>query len=1752
MSSSEPVAVIGMACRFAGDVDSPEAFWDLLSTGGVTVDDIPEDRWESYAARGPDHAAAVRRAPGRGAFLRDVRGFDADFFGITPREAAQMDPQQRLVLEVSWEALEHAGIPPTDLAGTDTGVYVGVGSDDYGRRLLEDLPRIEAWTGIGTAHCGVANRVSHALDLRGPSMAVDTACSSSLVSLHLAVQALRAGECPVALAGGVLVITSPGLSLVLDAAGATAADGRCKTFDADADGYGRGEGAGMVVLRRLSDARRDGDRVLAVIRGSAVRQDGRTSGIMAPDGTAQARLMRRACENAGVDPSEVDYVEAHGTGTPTGDPVEAGAMASVFGRGRPPERPLLTGSVKPNIGHLEAGAGIAGVLKAVLALRHELIPPTVNLTRPNPAVAWADSGLRVVTEPTPWPRSDRPRLAGVSGYGYGGTIAHVVLAEADPPDQRRPEDPGGADPSGHGLVPTAPPALHPVSAGSAAAVRRHAGRLADRLAGVGSPLGDLGHTLARRRSHLTHRAAVVARDGAELARGLREVAEADADALVGSVLPGSALGAVWVFSGHGSQWTGMGRELLTGSPEFAATIDRIAPLFEAELGLSPRAALLGDLPRSADVVQPLIFAVQAGLAAVWSSLGLRPAAVLGHSVGEIAAAVTAGVLTLEQGARLVARRSALLRRVAGHGGMAMIRLPAEETERRLADHPDVVVAVEASPSSTVISGPAGAVAEVCARWRDQGVAVRRVDADVAFHGPAMDPLLDPLREGLSDLAPGAAALPVYGTADPDPRSAAIRDADYWALNLRGRVRFASAVAAAVEDGHRLFLEVSPHPVVEHSLRETLEHLGIDDAFVTHSLRRGRPEREALSRGLGALYCHGADVDWTRHWPGGALVDLPTTPWDRRPHWVAEHRRPSTFGAGHDPARHTLLGSRLRLTDGSGAQVWVTRLDRESRPFPGEHPVRGVEIVPAAVLLCTLLAAAGSRDDSHRIADVALRTPVSLSAPRDVQVTLRDGALQISARLDEDDVDDRGWVTHTTARLPAEDDDGRAAPEGADPRVPAGDDLPELPTSWVVEVLAERGVGGMGFPWAVERLRGGPSRVEATVVADPGAAPHSWAPLLDAALSTASAVFPGSRSLRMPAHIRRVWLAPRPPGEAVVRVEVTDEDTVEVLIGDRERRLVGRIAGLRYGVLDGDIAASHDPGALLHEVAWRPRGLPSAPAGRLPGLAVLVGPDSPTRRAVGTAFDAAGLPHVVVADADGLDAAEGAEDVAVVVVPGEHGADGAGPAEATSAATWLLADTARRLASAPGGNGARLWCVTNAVREARSTASLVQGALWGLGRVVGGEHPELWGGVIDLADPVRDAGTVVDVLRAGPGEDVVAVRDGAQEVPRMRELAGVPTGREPTFRPEGTYLVTGGLGALGLEVARWMAGRGARRIVLAGRRGLPPRGTWDSLSDPDERGRVEAVRALERRGVAVVVVAVDLADRDASARLLDPSALGLPPIRGVVHAAGVLDDRVVRELDASSLRAVLRPKVDGAWVLHDLFPPGTVDFLVLFSSCGHLLGLPGQAAYGAANAFLDAVAAHRRSRGDLAALSLSWTSWRGLGMARSTGVIAEELAARGTREITATEAFPAWELAARHERAQVAVLRTVPLGPGDRRPPLFSELGVDHAADQAGEGAGASSPSAREALGSHASLVEEISRQVAEETRLPADDVDPRRPLVEMGVDSVMTVRIRRALERRFGLSLPTTLFWDQPDIDSVAALLVERAGSGDDTNGEAR
>ncbi|WNE94540.1 SDR family NAD(P)-dependent oxidoreductase [Streptomyces luomodiensis] len=1074
--AQEPVAVIGMACRFPGGVTSPEELWELLVSGVDAIGDFPTDRgWDLERLYHPDPEHYGTSCVRQGGFVAADR-FDAAFFGISPREALAMDPQQRLVLETAWESLERAGIDPVSLKGTRTGVYAGVSSQDY----LSRAPRIpegfEGYATTGGLTSVISGRVAYTFGLEGPAVTVDTACSASLVAIHLAVQALRQGECTLALAGGVTSLATPIMFTEFSRQRALAPDGRCKSFAADADGTGFSEGVGVVVLERLSEARRNGHRVLAVIRGSAVNQDGASNGLTAPNDVAQERVIGQALANARLTPGDVDAVEAHGTGTKLGDPIEAEALIATYGQNRPADRPLLLGSLKSNIGHTHAAAGVAGVIKMVMALRHPRLPANLHLDQPTPHVDWADSGLRLLNEPVEWPRLERPRRAAVSSFGISGTNAHLILEQA--PEEEPPVS------CEMGVVPWV------VSGRSVAALRGQAAALAEWVGGASELSSvDVGWSLVTARSVFEHRAVVVGADRVELLAGVEALAGGVSHPGVvqsGAAVLTGGVGPVLVFPGQGSQWAGMGAELLEASPVFAA---RAA---ECERALAPFVDWsLSDVLRGAegavdlgrvDVVQPVLWAVMVSLAAVWAGYGVRPAAVVGHSQGEIAAAVVAGALSLEDGAKVVALRSRALRRLAGGGAMASLGVGQERAGELLSGFGDraggVGVAAVNGPSSTVVSGPPEQVAGVVAACQDVGERARLIEVDYASHGPQVDQIREELNEVLAGVRPvvgGADEVAFYSTVTGGRVDAAGLDADYWVRNLRERVRFADAVEALLADGHRVFIEASSHPVLTVGMQETFEQAGVE-AVAVPTLRRDHGGRAQLLHSLGQAFIAGVDVDWKAAFPADPTprtVDLPTYAFQHQRYWLD-----GLSGRGADPtdlglvaAGHPLLSAAVELADGQG-HLLTGRLSAQSHGWLADHVVAGAALVPGTAMVEWALRAA-DEVGCGGVEELTLQVPLVLPPSGGVRLQVVVGGPGADGRRDvrmysrpDDDADTAaGWVCHAEGVL-------SPPPDGSTPGAELGGAWPPAGAKPIdpVDFYAHIAASGYAYGPAFQGLR----------------------------------------------------------------------------------------------------------------------------------------------------------------------------------------------------------------------------------------------------------------------------------------------------------------------------------------------------------------------------------------------------------------------------------------------------------------------------------------------------------------------------------------------------------------------------------------------------------------------------------------------------------------------------------------------------------
>lgn len=1734
-SDATDVAVIGYGCRVPGGNNSPSQLWDFLMSKGDASGAIPEMRWAPYNARQPGNAQILQKTTSKGYFLEKIEDFDASFFGISPMEAEQIDPQQRIAVEVAWEALEHSGISPQSLSGSDTAVFMGVNSDDYSRLLLEDLPNIEAWMGVGTAFCGIPNRISYLLDLKGPSSAVDGACASSLVAIHHGRQALIMKETSLVIAGGVNALLGPGLTRVLDKAGAISADGRCRSFDDSAAGYGRGEGVGVVILKRLADAIEDEDHILAVLKGSAVGADGRTNGIMAPNRQAQEQVAHKALKEARVSAETVSYIEAHATSTPIGDPIECEAMANVYGSGaRQPERdPCYIGSIKSNIGHLEAGAGVMGFIKAIMIIQEKFIPPQANLTTPNKKIDWKKSMLRVATEPTVWPANGDPRRAAVASYGYGGTVSHAII-EAAPcptPSIRRLLMRSTASKGFTILLLSAP---------QSSRIKNTAAKLArwlqDSEHNADDPgrLDSIAYTLAVKRGHHKIRTAAIVESRADAINILNSIAQGRQQPQIYSSLAlakDAHKGPVWVFSGHGAHWREMGQNLLDVESVFNEVVEEVEPIIQEEMNFSASAALRSGDFETTDKIQILTFVMQIGLAAVLRSNGVQPKAVIGHSSGEIAAAVVAGALTLREGTLICCIRARLYQTVAGSGTMVLVSLPFEKAADEIGSRPDICAAIESSPGSCVISGDVQAVDEFSAKWKRQGLDVRAVKTDVAFHSQLLSPLLIPLRKALKNiLAPKNPNVILYSTSLSDPRGKERRDLEYWVNNMIGPVLLTSAINAAVEDGHRIFLEISSHPIVSHSIKETLIDTDVVDGVVLPTLLRNKDAQKSILFALGKLHSAGESVDFKRILAGSWIHDVPGTTWQHEPYWRQVTTSLGERNVNHDVDAHVLLGNRTQI-NGFDGMLWQTCLNSQVKPFPGHHPLHGVEIIPAAVLLNTFLSAA----PGCSLRNVSLHVPVVVGPSQQIQVFLENSQMRISSRLmsDGDETDNHSWLTNTATQVvPVEDVLVTETVDISDIRRR----LPKfLDRSFSVDYLAKVGVSEMGFPWKVLEHIENENEMLAKVHADPEADPSkhwggiSWASVLDAATSISSTIFHDQPLLRMPTAIDSVTIRSNvltPKISYIYVKKVNGDCAADVLVLTDEGTILVRILNLRFAGIQGNIYARKLDTGLVHKISW-----PQAQFANQPlhfQKVLFLASESPLLENYRSYLKSINMENTTVVEPDSVSSAD--EDTIVVFL-----ARGAKEAENVYANSAKESERFLRAVKAliRSGFKNKLFCITHKVSEAVDCDALSQAALLGLARIIQSEEPKVFGGLIDVEDSLFP----MQAIKWVQGVDVIRIQDciarNARLQPLGREITKAKTGdRAFRLHPQGTYIITGGLGALGLETAFWLAEKGAKRLVLLSRRSLPPRRLWGSHM---KNLKIQRILSLEAMGISVYVLSIDITSASASYQIQSAlDGLSLPPVLGVVHAAGTLFNQMISESTPEAFNSVISSKIIGAMALHHLFPPQTLDFMIFFSSCGQLLGFPGQASYASANAFLDALATHRHRLGDNT-VSMMWTSWRGLGMAASTKYIDAELQVRGITDITKDEAFYAWEQTLRHDTDHAVVLRTLPLEAGDMIPhPILTEclkVPLRPTADTPTPKETQELPIGGPALREH--LAQEITRCVALTLSLAEDSIDPRVALSELGMDSVMSVGFRGRLQQALKTKVGPTLIWNCPTVSHL-------------------
>ncbi len=1693
---TEPIAVVGMGCRFPGGANSTAEYWRLLQDGASGIVRVPPERWDADAFYSDDHSVPGTICCPEGGFLTSWRPdeFDAEFFGISPREAAAMDPQQRLLLEVAWEALENAGITAPMIRGTQTSVFVGMTTYDYTLTLAGRLPpeEVDPHVPFGNAANFAAGRLSYFLGVHGPAVVVDTACSSSLVSVHLACQSLRRRESDQALAAGVNLMLSPENSVATSRWGMLAPDGRCKTFDADADGYVRSEGCGVVVLKRLSDALRDGDSVLALVRGSAVNQDGPSSGQTVPSGPAQQAVVRAALAAARLEPSDIDYIEAHGTGTALGDPIELGALTNIFGE-RNGSAPLVLGSVKTNVGHLESAAGIAGFIKTVLSVQHGYIPRHLHFKQLTPNAVEGASRFTIADQGMQWPGVARARRAGVSSFGVSGTNAHMILEQAP-----------AAGPATAQQEPVLTTLV--ISGKTRARIASTAAMLAEWMIADGADvsLADVAHTLNHHRTQHKVFATVCARDRAQAVAGLQALATGES--AVGVVGAHDGLckpGRVFVYSGQGSQWAGMGRQLLTDEPAFAAAVDELEPSFVEHVGFSLRQVLAEGEPVAGDArVQPVLMGLQLALTALWRSYGVEPDAVIGHSMGEVTAAVVAGALTPAEGLRVIAIRSRLMSRLAGQGAVALLELDADAADKLIADYPEVSLAGYLSPRQTVVAGSVAQVDAVIAAVTAQERFARRVNMEVASHTALMDPILTELRSALTDLAPKPPAIPFISTvADTDATPAL--DAEYWIANVRQPVRLRQAIATAAEN-YATFIEVSPHPTLAHAVTETLES--------THH------------HSIGTLWRDGDDtVSFHSNFNSTCVLRppqvphppephpvIPSAPWHHTQHWIsAENYVKASESA---PKLGTLLGEHIAVATTPPTHLWQARLTPANKPYPGSHHNNGVEIVPISVLLQTLSTAAAEYDASIT-SDVRFEYPIVVDEPRLIQVVADGGAVTVSSSVGAEGSAHR-WVKHASARITRELPDQRETGPYLHVAEPADTDFVD---ESVTSLWRTWGSEGRPFEWSVGTCQSGTGRLHAEVeLSKPSAVA-----LLDAAIHLARLLDSSNPRLMIPAAAASV----RFEAELVDthgRIEVArrggndEELIVDIAVTAPDGSTCIDVRGLRYAAVDSNSASRNDdPSTMVHTIDWAP----------------FQGADGDADSSDGSATIAVlGDESVVVALRDRL-ADAGYQSAALaearyVLYVAESGSDNS-DLDCAVRLSAEMADLVGKLAERDDDSPVTLWIITRGVREGSSDEAVRQSCLWGTAGVIRAEQPQLWGGLVDVlegADVADWVSSLSTILRT-PAKSILALRDGEFLTQVLAPVSGEPVRDTLRCRPDAAYLITGGMGALGLLTAGWLADRGARRLILAGRTPLPPRRNWDSVVDDAEMAhKIAAIRALESRGVSVDAVALDVGSRDAVQALVSKrDADGAPPIRGVIHAAGITDAQLLTEVTESRLRRTMSPKIAGAQALHEVFPPGSLDFLFMTAAAGAVFGVPGQGAYAAANAYLDGLA-HARHRQGCHTVSLDWVVWRGLGFGSDAQIAMQELERLGSRPVTPDEAFTAWEYLERYDVAQ-AVMAPLPSSDApaaDDAPaisPAWSEMPAEEVLRELEAG---------------------LRTILARELQMPEAELPLDLPFAELGLNSVMAMSVRRDTEQFVGIELSATMLFNYPTIVALAEHLAKK------------
>ena len=1787
-AKTEPIAIVGMGCRFPGGANNPQTYWQLLHDGVDAITEIPSDRWDVDAYYDSDREVPGKMYTRYGAFIDDVDQFDPQFFEISPREAMSMDPQQRLLLEVTWEALENGAIAPHSLRGSQTGVFMGVCFDDYAKFNVKslDTTRIDAYDALGNFRSVAAGRISYFLGLHGPTMQLDTTCSSALLGVHLACQSLRSQESNLALAGGVNLMLEPGTTVGFSKLKALSPDGRCKTFDATANGYARGEGCGVVVLKRLSDAVADGDIIHGLIRGSAANHDGRSNGLTAPNGSAQEALLHQALDNAKVKPHQIQYVEAHGTGTSLGDPIEVSALSRVLGQKRSKDNPLIIGSVKTNFGHTETAAGVAGLIKVVLSLQNRQIPPHLHFKEPNPYIPWSKFPLVVPTKLTPWQTKENQRFAGVSSFGMSGTNVHAIIEQAPERDLAHSEV-KLTERSHHILS---------LSAKSREALDSLVSRYQQFLElHPEVSLADICFTANTGRDRLEHRLSVVTESKAQLAEQLKAFLSGEKTTGVanGTLTNNQCPKIAFLFTGQGSQYAGMGRQLFETQPVFRAALFRCDAILRSYLD-KPLLKLLyseSDRINETAYTQPILFAFEYALAKLWQSWGIEPDIVMGHSLGEYVAATIAGVFSLEDALKLIVHRARLMQALPANGEMVAVFASEELVRDSIDSLSNVAIAGINSPDNTVISGRHHAIAEVLAVLGDRGIEYKKLNVSHAFHSPLMESMLADFEEVASQINYAKPQIDIVSNVTGKLATEEIATPQYWCRHIRLPVRFADSLETLDRKGYELFLEIGAKPTLIGMGRQCLTD---NNKVWLPSLRPGREDWQQMLQSLGELYVRGVAIDWfgfDRDYPRRKVV-LPTYPWQRQRYWVETANSASEqYLLSSKNLLHPLLGQQLRLPFSQEIR-FETQFSLNSPFFMRDHKLFGITVVPAAAYVATALSAVKEALGTESCVLEDLFFPQALVLPKDsfktVQVVLNLEETTvysfqiISLEEGRDENDPDSWKLHGTGKIRLSDETYSEAialsftqsqqslsqAEFYQPIWDFGYTLGSL-FQWNHRVWRQQGEA-----WSQLEL---PSELREKDISEyqlyPGLI-DSCLQLLVNLLQDNAAEASENREIYLPFIIEKFkfYRSPHPNRQLWCHAKSRDTQNGERIWGDirildETGEVIAEIEGFELRKASQELLQQQLRQAdnLLYEITWKPQE--RKPANLTVNLEktdnwLIFADRGGLGERIAQKLSEHGIHCVLVfAETNNVDSYP------------NYAIDPTNPEDFPQLFQqqfqgilhlWSLDDAitnptiadiqkARELGCASvlhliqallehqdNTQLPRLCLVTKGAISVDSTSHLNvgQASLWGLGKVIALEHPDLKRLLIDIdsTDEAQLMPALVAEILSPDREDQIALRRGLRYVARLTHSTDIATDRLQ-LDPNGSYLITGGLGALGIKVATWLAEQGVRNLILTGR------------GNASEKAR-KAIAQMVNSGVRVLVVRADVSDFEEVAKTFKVIENQMSPLRGVINMAGVLDDGLILRQDWSSFNRVMAPKVAGSWNLHRLTQELSLDFFVCFSSVASLIGSPGQGNYAAANAFMDALCHYRRSLG-LPGSSINWGPWAEEGMAANAPEQWQQLLANwGFESLAVERGLEALKQILDRQPTQIGVVSinwTKFIGQFlvDTESPMFFEA-LDRLPKPEKNVKSKQKQQLLQQLQKTTCdrrqvLIDYIREQLGSVLKLdPTQQLNPQQGFFEMGIDSLMTIELKNRVEADLECSLPSTLFFKYPTLESLAEYLVSK------------